>query len=484
MLGSTFFRKLWDSPMFMTWLNIGSRMVSLLVVLPMVLRRFDPADISLYYLFASIISLQLMCGSGFVPTLARFVTFVLAGARLEDLVKNRLGRSVGLLGNRALAPETLAVLLATMRRTFAWVVAISTPLAAVIGTLLLVKPVGQSPDATAAWGAWIVVIVATPFVLLSNRYSAFLQGANRIALDQRWSALFVIFGAVSGVSVMLAGGGLFALILANQLWQVAGFFRLRWLSAKILRDLAPALPKAKPSRECFSAVWPAAWRSLVGVLAINGVTSALGLMFAQFLAPKPLAELLLGVRIITLIAEISRAPFYSRIPRFNALRAEGRINELASLAMRSMRIAYLAFVVMALLAPVVASVALPLIGSQIDFPSSGFWFWLAGAHLIERMGAMHVQLYSTTNHIVWHWLNGISGLCWILLLLLLLPRYGLIAYPCSMLIAYLLCYSTLAVRFSLRSINWKYWMFEKKSFVPAAVGYVAGALLLSSWLHP
>lgn len=477
------FRRLWDSPTFMTWLNIASRMASLLVVLPLVLRRFDPADIALYYLFASIISLQLMCGSGFVPTLARFVTFVLAGARLEDLLKNRLGRSQDLIAGRGLDPTCLATLLATMRRTFVWLVVVSTPVAGVIGTFLLLKPASQSPDPSAAWGAWVVVMIATPFVLLSNRYSAFLQGANRIALDQRWAALFVIFGALSGLAVILAGGGLFALILANQLWQVAGFFRLRWLSAKILREVAPPLPRAAPNRAYFTAVWPAAWRSLIGVLASNGVTAALGLVFAQFLAPKPLAELLLGVRIVTLIAEVSRAPFYSRIPRFNALRAEGRIDELAGMAMRSMRLAYVAFVILALLAPVAAAFVLPLIGSQIDFPAAGFWFWLAGAQLIERMGAMHVQLYSTTNHIVWHWLNGISGLCWIVLLAVLIPHYGLIAYPWSMLAAYMLCYSTLAVRYSLRSVHFDYWSFEKKTFVPAAVGYLTGALFLGAWLR-
>lgn len=467
----------------MTWVNIGSRMASLLIVLPMVLNRFGPADISLYYLFASIVSLQLICGSGFVPTLARFVTFILAGARLDDLSRNRLGRNREIIVCREADPFTLAVLLATMARTFVWVVCISTPIVAVVGTLFLLKPVAQSSAPLASWIAWGVVLTATPFVLLGNRYSAFLQGANRIALDQRWGAICVILGALSGLGAMVAGGGLLALIIANQVWQIIGYFRLRRLAAKTLRELAPNLPKVQPDKRYFAVMWPAAWRTLLGVVASSGIAAALGLVYAQFLAPKPLAELLLGVRVIAMIGEISRAPFYSKIPIFNALRSEGRTDELAALAQHSMRLSYAAFVIMALATPLSAQILLPLIGSQISFPSPIFWFWLAGAQLIERMGAMHIQLYSTTNHIVWHWLNGIHGAVWICLLVVLLPYLSIMAYPVGMFLAYVTCYSPVAAKYSLRSIGAKYWSFERTTFWPAAIGYIGGVLLLTRGLH-
>ena len=477
-------QRLWDSPTFMTWLNTGSRVASLLVVLPLVLRTFRPADISLYYLFSGVISLQLICGTGFVPTLSRFVTFVLAGARLGDLEANRLGGKGESVAGREFDDGTLASLMSTMRRTFYWVVLVSTPLAGLVGTWFLAKPVAESANSVASWAAWAVVLATTPFVLLGGRYSAFLQGANRIALDQRWSALFVIFGALSGFLVMLLGGGLLALVSANQIWQVAGFFRLRWLAKKTIQSIAPQLPEKKPDMRFFKAIWPASWRSLIGILASNGITAMLGLVFAQFLESKSLAELLFGVRIMALIAEISRAPFYSRIPHLNSLRAGGEIVGLTAVAGRSMRLAYGSFVVMALAAPVLAEFLLPFIGSQIEFPSPSFWFWLAGAHLVERMGAMHIQLYSTTNHIIWHWLNGVCGLFWIGLLAVLLPVYGLMAYPWAMLAAYSISYAPIAVYYSMRSIKVGYFAFESRTFLPAAASYVLGALSLGVWLRP
>ncbi len=474
---------LWASPTLMTWLNLGARVSSLLLVLPLILRQFTPGDISLYYLFSSIIGLQLMCGTGFVPTLARFVSFVLSGAKLEDLEANKVGGQNVPMAGRTLDPATLVALVSTMRNTFVGVVLVSTPLAALIGTIFLVKPVGLSSDVEASWIAWAVVLGTTPFVLLGGRYSALLQGSGRIALDQRWSALFVIFGALSGLAVITMGGGLLALVFANQIWQVAGFYRLRWLAHKTIRDLVGEWPAVQTDVRFFRALWPAAWRSIVGILASNGVTAAIGLVFAQFLEARPLAELLFGVRIMSLIAEFSRAPFYSRIPHFNSLRAENRIPELTLVAGKAMRLSYAAFIFLALAAPWVAEEVLTQIGSQIGFPSSSFWFWLAAAHLIERMGAMHVQLYSTTNHIIWHWLNGISGLLWIALLALLLPRVGLMAYPWAMIAAYSLSYSPVAAYYSVRSLKIGYLEFEQRTFFPALVGFSAGAVALGALLQ-
>ena len=467
---------LWRSPTFTTWLNLAARMSAMLVVLPLVLNRFDAPDVAIYYLFSNVIGLQLMAVSGFAPTLSRFVTYVLAGARLDDLAAARNGAGSDVRFQGKCDPGTLASLLASVRRGYRLLIIAVVPVGAVMGTLALHAPISATSSPVDSWAAWLVICATTPLVLASGRYSAFLQGADKVALDQRWSALFVIFGALSGLGVMLAGGGLFGLILSNQCWQVFGFFRLRWLAGKILREIVPeAAASGRPDPRYLRAIWPASWRSIIGVLGSNGVASGLAVVFAQFFPAKQLAEFLLATRLMAFVSEVSKAPFYSGIPRMNAMRSSGRLAELLRYAAERMRFSYATFLVFSALVPVAAHYVFPLIGSEVGLPSLEFWVLLVTAQLVERMGAMHVQLYSTTNHIVWHVLNGVTGAIWILLALGLIGVLGYNAYPISMLIAYLCCYSSFGPAYSLRSLHVRFWAFERRVFLP-----VLGAHFLAS----
>lgn len=468
----------WNSPVMMTWLNTTARVVSFAAVLPLVLRRFTPADISLYYLFWSIISLQLMAGSGFIPTFARFVSYALAGARKADFAELATGKKRALAKDLAVDPATFSHIVATLHRVFLVLSLATIPFMAVVGTLLLRRPVSQSADPLHAWMAWGVVLVTTPVTLYANQFSSLLQGTNRIALEQRWSALFVIFGSLSGLVAMLLGGNLLALIAVNQAWQIMSFLRLRWLANRVLAELPYRRDEAQYSPEVSRAIWPSSWKSFVGVIASAGIVSASGLLFAQRITGAPLAEFLFALRILNVVSEVSRAPFYTKLPYFNTLRIKGELATLGHDARQGMQRAYVAYLLLVLIAPVGAAVALPLIRSQIAFPSARFWCLLGLATLIERCGAMHLQVYSTTNDIIWHWLNGITGVIWIALMLVLLPWMGLQAYPIAMGLAYFSFYTWIAAKKSLASIGQGFWQFERGAVLPAAAIFAAGSGVL------
>ena len=58
-----------------------------------------------------------------------------------------------------------------------------------------------------------------------------------------------------------------------------------------------------------------------------------------------------------------------------------------------------------------------------------FLFYLIGiSFFINRFGANHAQLYSTTNKVVLHWLNGVQALVTLIACLVLGPHYGVLGY--------------------------------------------------------
>ena len=74
---------------------------------------------------------------------------------------------------------------------------------------------------------------------------------------------------------------------------------------------------------------------------------------------------------------------------------------------------------------------------------------------------MHIQLLLTSNIVIAHVANGVTGVIWIVGLFALFPTMGSLALPVSMLIAYAGFYALYSAAPALRSIpGVSYWKFE------------------------
>jgi len=83
------------------------------------------------------------------------------------------------------------------------------------------------------------------------------------------------------------------------------------------------------------------------------------------------------------------------------------------------------------------------------------------AFFVERYGAMHLQLYSTTNHIIWHIANGIAGSIYILISLLLFKLVDVYAFPLGLISGYLGFYSWYSAIYSYRAFKLNFINFER-----------------------
>jgi hypothetical protein len=164
--------------------------------------------------------------------------------------------------------------------------------------------------------------------------------------------------------------------------------------------------------------------------------------------------------LIGLISEASRAPFYGKIPLFNRMFAQGekdRLRIMIAAAMRRAHAVYLSGVIGLLLA---GPGALELIGAKTPFPARTLWLSFGLAFLVERFGAMHVQVVSLANRIIWHWANGISGIVAITAAILLVPYLAEESFPAGLVIGYLSCYAVVGPLLSYRTLGTRFLPFE------------------------
>ena len=62
--GPGIIQRLWDSPTFTTWGSLASRLLSTLVVLPLILVKFSAAEVVVWQLFATLTTLLGNWGRG------------------------------------------------------------------------------------------------------------------------------------------------------------------------------------------------------------------------------------------------------------------------------------------------------------------------------------------------------------------------------------------------------------------------------------
>lgn len=475
-----FFYRFSDSPTLMTWGSFVTRSLSLILVLPLLLTRLSTAEILLWYIFSTIIGLQMLADVGFSPTFSRVIAYAMGGASAAEL---QHFRSIKQVINQVHPNwQTIEQICSTMRLVYLRLTGISIFLLATLGTLAIVKPISATANLTSAWIAWGVILLASTVSLLGNTYSSYLQGINQIALLRRWEILTSLGAIATSIVILLLGGRLLALVIANQGWLVLNILRNRWLCQLVEEGRFQKFTIQKINQTIFDAVWPSAWRSGIGVFMSYGLVQLSGIFYAQVGSVSGVASYLLALRLIQVVSQFCQAPFYSKLPLLARLRCEGKLEQQLSVAKRGMVLSYWTYVVGFIGLGIFTTPLLRLIGSNTEFVSPLLWGCMGLSIFAERYGAMHIQLYSTTNHIIWHTANGVAGIIYLAVSLTLFHQIGVYAFPLGTLAGCLGFYCWYSAKYSYQAFSLNFWSFERSvMLVPLGVIviYLAGTLLIS-----
>lgn len=434
---------LWNSPTFTTWASFAGRFLSLLLLLPLALSHLSPAEFSVWQLFGNVTLFGAILDLGLSPTLSRVVALALGGRSIGAIGDG--GAQGGKTVPEAERHENVRALVLAGRTLYLGLTICAVLILGVAGTVALKAPIHLAGGGAGLWEAWVVVLATAAFCVWNNVYTSFLLGCNKVAVLRRWEALTAILQVVSGAAVLELGGSVVELILVTQGWLLISIFRNRILCATVAEAPFPRGFQWPIPAPILQATWPSMWRSGLGVFASQGVMYASGFIFAQWAASADLAAFLLAQRIMLVVSQFSQAPFYSRLPEFARLYAEGSAKRLSVESHRAMFLSQAVLSAFVVGTGVFLPLLMPLVGAKMSFVSASFWATYSAAVLIERMGAMHMQMYSLSNKIYWHIANGVTGSIFCILLVVLYPRMSLHAFPVAMLVSYAAIYAPISM---------------------------------------
>jgi O-antigen/teichoic acid export membrane protein len=264
------FSRLHMSAVVWSWIFNAVRLVSGIVLLPLVLRELSPADLGMYYVLLSLVALAPIIDFGFGPTIGRFIGYAMGGA------KTLQAQGVFKSAEKAASPNyaLLWQLLLTTRALYRYIAIGVFIIMGIWGTYVVEMRIGETSSEFITRLAWGITLMATVFDIYWNWWNTYLLGMNEVRSAARIGLLAMLIRLVVASVLLLSGAGLLSVpigsLVGSAIWR--GLARLKCLA--LLKG--QPRPEKIDIKENLRILWPNSWRLgiqfMSGYLTINANT--------------------------------------------------------------------------------------------------------------------------------------------------------------------------------------------------------------------
>ncbi|WP_418645844.1 hypothetical protein [Tenacibaculum insulae] len=460
-------KKIWNSPTLMTWGNLISSSLKLILLTPLILTRYNEDYIAFWYLLLTINSLAIVLDFGFYPTFSRIISYAFNGL---DSIKD-----ITLIKNSK--KDEGKPNWSFLEKIYGTVNTIYFSLTFLVGILVFVfsfspiyNIIDRVLDKSTLETAYFVFILSIVLNFLSKKFDSVLIGTNHVALINRWNIINNVLNTFTSICIVLIGLNVEWLAFNQLFFSVFLFFRNYFLERFICNEKFKEFKLFSFDKDIFKWVWNPVWQSGILIFASTGLTQATGLIYSTLSDSSQLVSYLLTLKLVTIASQFSQAPFYSKIPVFSGLRVKGKIKELSTVTQESIFKSLIVYVFLISLVFLFGDYALQIIGSKSKLENSNFIILMAFVWFFERHHAMHAQIFVTTNKVPFYKTAIISGLINLILIYLLLPSLSTWAFPVSYGVSNAVINNWWNVKLSLNSLNEnKVKYFYKSAAIPLII---------------
>ncbi|MDP0498064.1 MAG: hypothetical protein Q7Q73_17820 [Verrucomicrobiota bacterium JB024] len=387
--------RLWHSPTFTAWANRATQSVRLIVLLPLILKRFDDTQVASWFLFSSILFFGQMLSRQTALVMARMTA--MANGGLDDLSPHT-GKARATTGQ----PNWPLIerLYGTLQSLNAILASVGLLLAAIMGYYSLQPMLSHYDGARDIWWAFAILMAGYFLNEFFRKYEVTLKGLNQVALTNRWNALFSILSSCSGALVLLAGGSIIELAFAMQIFILIGLLRQWGLLMFLVEPRFRAFKTWSWHKDIIRWAWQPLWRGMIQALANRGGSKISAVVLARHCDPVSLASILLAIRVLETLEDVSSTPITSHSPRFGRLLGEGKIDKFRQGMERAFRLSSIVHVSGVVLIGFFAGLGLRLLGSDTQFIPMDLFFSLGIAQTLFSTVRKSLMISIVGNNVV------------------------------------------------------------------------------------
>jgi hypothetical protein len=437
-----------------TWASFVVRALPLFFLPVFIVGAFGEAETAIWFVLITLQGLQLLIGSSAGQSMVRGFAYALGGAtQVRDLrnvsAETPAVPNMVLLGRVWSASAVAHLVIGVLTCGFL----------AALGSWSVAPLASLGSDPAEIWGALVLFVAGGTVRAYGGLHIDYLMGVNRIALLRWWEAAFWMAAFLAAVAAILAGGGLFELALAYQLPLAANIVWNAWLCRRDQARREGFVRRFRADLDILGQLWPSVWRTGLGTFLFLGTTQGAGLYYATVGRPEDVAAYLFAMSLIRPLGQFAQVPFFTKLPTLARMQAQGERAAQRAISQRAMALSLGLHVALVLLVAASLPVLLGLREGTLNVPML-LWLLIGLAGYVERIGAMHLQLYSTTNHILIHWANGLTSVAFVGLAAVALPVMGMYAFPVAQTVALVIAYLPFGMINSYRAFTLPFPRFE------------------------
>lgn len=365
-----------------------------LLLLPFLIRTLTTAEISVWYLLITIQGLAAIADFGFGGTFARGIATAFAGA---DTI-----RAEGFNGQAGDGPN-YSLVSDLIHAARLWYAILATLVFVVMGTagLAYVLSVTASShlDSREIIVTWTVMALATAQSMYFSWVNPVLIGANRIEQDLISQIIGKGGSALLGIGVLLAGGGLLALAIA----QLTAFAGARIAAAMFLRPIRRQIPPSSRNNarsiRLLKTIAPNASR--FGLASLSGFMITRSSVFAvtSFVGLAEGGAYAISLQLISAILQVSQLPAQFSMPRLVSLNIQGAKRAIRHKAIR-LSIQFCAMFTLGILVlTCIAPTLFMIIGRNVILLPTPLLFFLGVVMLLEGLHSVSAFILMTGNKV-------------------------------------------------------------------------------------
>lgn len=453
---------IWSSPTITQWAQSLMGISKFLILAPFLLRVFEADEIAVWYLFYSITALTQLLDFGFFSSFSRMVSYTMAGAK--DITHFE-GNDPKKHGDGTANWPLMQKLYGTIGSIYLILTGIVFISLAIFGTIFVYRTVTLAGGGSDLWIAWIILFCGFTLIFFGKKYQSVLIGMNKVALVNRCLFFSQVISLILSIGILLYMPSILYLIIIQQLASIIAMIIMRFYLLKLENKKYRAFKPFSLDKKLFRSVWAPAWRSGLSDLSNRGVSQGSGIIFAQFGATPDVAAYLFSLRLITVIYQLALAPYVSHIPVFSKLRAQGKLEKLAALTNRQTNIGLLIFSLAACLTGIFIEPLLVLIKANVAFVPVAIWALMMVAWFYDMHNFTRIQLYYTTNKIIYYKHYIASAIIFLVLVALTLGRWGIVGIILAQLVSRVVIFNWQPLVKSLKSVHQNIFIYLKKVVV-------------------
>lgn len=451
-----------ESDTLMTFGAMFSKAFVVLLLSPLVTIFSEPPVTVIWFLFLSAIAIVRMLDFGLSPTFVRVSAY--CNTEKEIVKSKNITYSI-----------TNSNVYTFTKLKFKKVACISFFISILIGSLFVIIPILNSP--TPIWHAigWFFVASLASFSIFANYMVAYCLGTQNVAKVQK---LQIVANTLTGVF------STFAYLITYDIVITIVIYQLSFPVTMYLFNNKFQLPKenkiVKPVyKRLMELTDRQSKKSGLGLLLSTGIVELSGVVGANMLEAEVATKYQFALQLIRSVNGFSHAPFISKIPLLSRLYAVGDYTRLLTVAKRAMVASYWVYMLGFSFILILISIKQALPFDTGSFPSTTIWLTFGTCFLIERLGSLHIQLFSLTNVIIWHKANAVASFFTLLFAVgIYLNNFvePLYLFPVSMSLSYLTTYVPISMYHSCKRFTLNPFYFELTTSFPVIL------LLISYWI--